>query len=269
MQRNNLGQFTKEYSVDENFFEKINTEEKAYILGFFYADGYNYNTKNKFISCCQLEQDINILEKIKIALKSNHNFIKEVQTSNNKIKYKLTIYNEKLSDDLQKLGCIQNKSLVLQFPNETIVPKELMRHFIRGYFDGDGCIWEGKPKISTYISKKSGNPINRFIHNLKFTFTGCYSFIDKLQDYFVESLGFKKTKLNFSNAKNPNKSTSENVCTMEYSGKNQINKLFNFLYKDSTIYGDRKYNKFLKILCADSKKLLYETRLTAEKPLEI
>lgn len=74
-----------------------------------------------------------------------------------------------------------------------------------------------------YLGRQTQNRFkNRFIHNVKFTFTGCYTFINSLQDYLVEHLGFRKTKLNYSKAKNPNNNTSENVCTMEYSGKKQI-----------------------------------------------
>lgn len=189
---------------------------------------------------------------------NNPNYYISTQKTNGKVKYTFTIYSQILSKDAEKLGVISNKSLVLKFPSINIFKSpNLIRHFIRGYFDGDGCIWEGKPKIDSK---------NRFIHNVKFTFTGVFSFIDELQNYLVKTLGFKKTKLNFSKAKNLNNSTSENVCTMEYSGKNQIKKFYHYLYDDSTIYGNRKKLKFEKIICADSKKLLFETRLIAGTP---
>lgn len=257
MQRDEKGKFLKVHEIDETFFKSIEREEQAYVLGFLYADGCNYIHKSdRCVSFTQLEQDKDILDKIRIAMKfTNPNYCKEVQKTNNKISYTLNIYNRIISEDAEILGVVSNKSLVLQFP--TFIPEDLMRHFIRGYFDGDGCIWEGKPKIDSK---------NRFIHNMKFTFTGCYSFINSLQDYLVEHLGFKKTKLNFSKAKNPNNNTSENVCTMEYSGRKQIEKFYHYLYDGSTIYGNRKKLKFENIFCADSKKLLFETRLTAGTP---
>lgn len=271
MNRNELGQFVKMYEFDENFFEKITSEEQAYCLGFWYADGCNMmrkdNPKERVISVTQLEQDVDILDKIKVVMHSTHNYVKTVQKTNDKIKYRLDICSYKLSEDLIKLGCTPNKSLTLKFPDNNIIPEKYFRDFIRGYFDGDGCIWEGKPKISIYNDKK-GIPRERFIHNMKFTFTGNFNFIDKLQDYLVEKLGFKKTKLNFSKAKNPNNNTSENVCSMEYSGKKQIEKFYHYLYDNATIYGNRKHQKFVNIICADSKKLLFETRLNAENPLE-
>ena len=45
-------------------------------------------------------------------------------------------------NDLIKQGCVPNKSLILTFPNKYQVPKNLINHFIRGYFDGDGSIYE-------------------------------------------------------------------------------------------------------------------------------
>lgn len=257
MQRDEKGKFLKVYEIDETFFKSVEREEQAYVLGFLYADGCNHIHKSdRCVSFTQLEQDKDILDKIRVAMKfTNPNYCKEVQKQNNKVKYTLNVYNRIISEDAERLGVVSNKSLVLQFP--TFIPEDLMRHFIRGYFDGDGCIWEGKPKIDSK---------NRFIHNMKFTFTGCYSFINSLQDYLVEHLGFKKTKLNFSKAKNPNNTTSENVCTMEYSGRKQIEKFYHYLYNGSTIYGNRKKLKFENIFCADSKKLLFETRLTAGTP---
>lgn len=55
---------------------------------------------------------------------------------------------------------------------------------------------------------------------------------------------------------------------MEYSGKNQLECFYHYLYDNATIYGNRKREKFENIIRANSKKLLFETRLIAEKPLE-
>lgn len=255
--RNQDGTFATIYEVNQDFFKIIDTQEKAYVLGFLYADGCNHiYDDRRYISVCQLEQDIDILDKIRKAIEyTNPHYVKEIQKSNQKVKYRMQISNSTISKDLENLGMVANKSLVLTFP--TFISKELMPHFIRGYFDGDGCVWEGKPKIDSK---------GRYIHNVKFTFTGNFEFINSLQDYLISELGFRKTKLNFSKAKNPNNNTSANVCTMEYSGKKQLEKFYNFLYQDSIIYGNRKKEKFENIICANSKKLLFETRLIAGTP---
>lgn len=261
MERNEQGKFKKEYDVNENFFEIIDNEEKAYILGFFYADGCNQNNNgSKSISFTQLEQDVDILDKIKDAMESNHKYCEMIQETNGKRKFRLQFYSQKLSDDLFNLGAVYNKSLILKFP--TTLSEQLMPHFIRGYFDGDGCIWMGKPKIMEFNDKKDPNKVkNRFIFNTKFTFTGNFDFINSLQDYLVTTLKFKKTKLNFSKAKE-----TKHICTMEYSGKNQIKTLYDYMYTNATIFGNRKKTKFEEINCADNKKLLSETRLIAGKP---
>lgn len=96
-----------------------------------------------------------------------------------------------------------------------------MSSFILGYFDGDGCIWNGKrKKMWVKNEKKPGEMRERIVHNVKFTFTGCTSFIEPLQEYLVKvGVVKKKTKLNYSKAKNSNTSTCDRVCTMEYSGR--------------------------------------------------
>ena len=66
-------------------------------------------------------------------------FINNEKLNNNRQnQYKICVCGTKIHHDLEKHGCVENKSLILQFP--TTVPEELMHHFIRGYFDGDGCI---------------------------------------------------------------------------------------------------------------------------------
>jgi len=271
IERNLDGTFKRIYKVDENYFDHIDSEEKAYILGFFYADGCNSIDENSYsheISFTQLEQDIDILEKIKKSMKSEHPLYKIIQKSNGKVKYKLSIKSRKLSDSLYNLGGINNKSLTLKFPDESLFAnKSLIRHFIRGYFDGDGCVWNGKrKKMTVKDSSKPEGFRERIVHNVKFTFTGNYDFINMLQDYLVKCLGFKKTKLNFSKAKNPNNNTSENVCSMEYSGRKQMKTFYDFIYTNATIYGNRKFNKFNEIFCASEEKSSEDTSLIAETP---
>lgn len=72
---------------------------------------------------------------------STYPLYESIQESNGKLKYKLSICSQQLSDKASTLGAIPNKSLMLKFPDINIFKsKDLIRHFIRGYFDGDGCI---------------------------------------------------------------------------------------------------------------------------------
>lgn len=251
-----MEQLEKIYKVNDRYFEKLSTEKQAYILGFLYADG---NIHNSHLSFGQTLLNKDIVEKINSELESTYT-ISKYQPKKGNLFFSVSITSKNLCSDLQKLGCAENKSLILQFP--TFIPDNLMPHFIRGYFDGDGCIWDGKPKIMTVKNyRKPGQFRQKLVHNVKFTFTGNYNFINSLQDYLVRILGFKKTKLNFSKAKE-----TKHICTMEYSGRGQIKKLYDYMYSGATLFGDTKKLKFENIICASLEKSNVETTLTEETP---
>lgn len=238
------------YKKDINYFNCINTAEKAYILGFIYADGYN---RQDLLELVQNESRIDILDKIRYELKSNAP-IKEILPG----KYVLNICSSKICEDLSDLGAVKAKSLLLRFP--THLDKSLIRHFARGYFDGDGCVWIGKRK--EYLTKvKIGQYRFKTVQNMKFTFTGNTRFVSELQDWLINNYGFSKTKLNFSKAKK-----TKHICTMEYSGRNNLRKIYDLMYKDATIYCNEKYNKFNQIFCASLEKSNEDTSLIAGTP---
>lgn len=256
----------KIYTENEQFFDKIDTEAKAYVLGFFFADGCNhdlsdlddgYNHQN-VISFTQLEQDKDILDQIRSAMECNRPYKEIVQKSNGNKKFTLAIVSNKLSSALSKIGGTTRKSLTLEFPK--FISRELMPHFIRGYFDGDGSVWNGKrKKMIVKDERHPGKTREKIVHNVKFNFTGNPVFIEELQNYLIQELGFRKTKLNFSG-----KARFGTYCTMEYSGRKQMKKLFDFMYNNATIYGSRKYDKFQEIFCASDEKSSVETVLTEE-----
>lgn len=242
------------HQFNHNYFKTIDTEEKAYILGFLYADGYN---SDKQVVIAQLEQDVDILEKINKALDADNQIKRKLQSTNNKTVCQLCYSSIDMCADLTNLGCFRNKSLACTFP--TFLDKSLIRHFIRGYFDGDGCVWIGKRKIMTVKDKTRPSGFReRIVQNVKFTITGNMTFINSLQDELVQMLGFKKTKLNFSKAKNANNSTCDKVCTMEYSGRKQMQSFYNYMYEGASIWGNRKRLKFEEI-CAFEEKSSKDT----------
>mgnify|MGYP002625860766 CR=1 FL=1 len=60
--------------------------------------------------------------------------------------YIFSVSSPKMKVDLIRLGAIPNKSLILEFPKD--IPNDLIRHFVRGYFDGDGCISKNEDRCS-------------------------------------------------------------------------------------------------------------------------
>lgn len=242
------------YNVNEHYFDNINSDEKAYILGLFYSDGCIINDSLIFgQTACRKE----LVEKVNETLQSTYPISYDAKRNF----YLFKIKNKILTDRLKELGCIEKKSLVLRFDTR-IVPEQFMHSFIRGYFDGDGCIWEGKRKnVTVKDSSRKGGKRNRIIHNVKFTITGNTVFISELQNYLVKHLNFNKNKLNFSKAK-----TTKHICTLEYSGRKQILAFYNYIYKNCSIYEQNKKDKFEKIIRASIGKPIVETVLIEEKP---
>ena len=116
-----------------NHFEKIDTEEKAYWLGFLYADGSVGSKENK-IELGLAEKDLSQVEKFKqfIGLDNKISYRKNTKS------YRSSFRSQKCKQDLISQGCVPKKSLILTFPTEQQVSHSLICHFMRGYFDGDG-----------------------------------------------------------------------------------------------------------------------------------
>ncbi len=126
------------YKVNEDFFKKW-SQEMAYTLGYIYADGsleYAPRLRGRYLRVSSVEK--RNIEKIKEWMDSEHTIITKKPTSKNgKTGYLLRIGSHKIYNDLTKLGLYPNKSLTVKFPS---IPKESLCHFVRGYFDGDGCV---------------------------------------------------------------------------------------------------------------------------------
>ena len=222
----------RKYKLDETVFDCIDTEEKAYWLGFLFADGYN-NEAGTAISLRLQEEDEEILEKFKEFLKTD----KEIKrysrvTKTNKLKRnycELYINSVRLSKRLAELGCVKNKTYIVEFPS--FLPNHLIRHFIRGYFDGDGCI---------SCTERKDRRIRGKSMNIQFTITGRPEFISVCQENICQATGIHRTKLN----------TVRNnfAASVHYGGKCNITKIFKYLYSDSNIYMERKYKKFISIV---------------------
>lgn len=228
------------YTYNKHYFEKINTEDKAYFLGLLYADG-QINIDGRYLRLSLNETDKSILEDFLTCLNSDYNlhFIdKQSKNLNHSNQYYVQVNGLKICKDLEKLGCGQNKTNLLLFPNKGTIPNNLIRHFIRGYFDGDGSVWEGKRTLRECkdIKHKNGKRI-RIVHNVKFNITGTIDIIEKIQNILINELGFKKVKINTSKK-------IENCVQLEYSGRKQLKKFYDFLYDNSNYFIKRKKSKF-------------------------
>lgn len=207
----------RRYFVNDNFFESINSIEKAYVLGFIIADGHNNITKN-LLSIQIHPKDVDILEKIIITMKAN-NPIKYYQYGSNK-KVCLSINSFKICEDLLKLGVTQNKSYDVCLPK---ISNDLIKYLILGIFDGDGSI---------SIDKKRYNKGN-------LTITGTKDIIFNISNIIKKECGVN------SYIYERHKGRNNNNYTLSISGNIQIVRLLDWLYDGSTIFLNRKYEKYL------------------------
>lgn len=137
----------RKYTVDESYFDIIDTPNKAYIIGLLAADGSN-NEKEGEIRLSLQERDVDILNKISQCLGSNRPLtVRKFQKDTWQDSYTLTINSHHISQRLSEIGIVQKKSLVLNFPKD--IPNELIPSMLRGYIDGDGWI---QPHLIGFMS---------------------------------------------------------------------------------------------------------------------
>ena len=213
----------KKYHVNSNYFNHIDCEDKAYWFGFLMADGYN---SNMYIQLTISKQDINHMRKYNKSLNSNHPILhRKIDNTVN-----VTISDKQLTNDLRELGCVRNKTYVDAFPSLENIPRYFMKDFIRGYFDGDGCIQQMiiSKKQHYKSAKRQINKISFTIHSKNFSI-GLIELIKKLCN--VEAKLYYDSKYN--------------RYEVYINGQEKIRRFLDYLYKESTIYLDRKYAQYL------------------------
>lgn len=212
-------QNSRKYHVNHDFFEKIDDEHKAYWLGMLHADGFVSARKNQ--KCIGLSLHVNDkhhVEKFRDTLNSNY----DIKTYTTKTAYGLTTYSrllmtsEKMFSDLLSHGVIEQKSLVLKFPN---ISPDLRHHFIRGYFDGDGS-----------FSKSHDG--------YKFNMCGTKEFLNDLS----LQIGFPNRKLS-----RRYKKRKTNNYYLEIGGRLQVIAIGDYMYRDATVYLKRKHQRYMNL----------------------
>ena len=204
---------SRKYYCDQNFFEAINTEEKAYFLGYLYADGYVRERKRSSEVRLKLHrQDKAIIEEFNRTIKGNYPITDEKNTNC----VKITIGSKKMVGDLIKVGCVQAKSLILTFPHW--LEEGLLNHFIRGYFDGDGS-----------ISMTHGNP-----NEPRINFVSSHSFIISLRGILSKKCGLSKVRI----------MPQGRAYELPYAGRLQVMRVYQFLYHRATVFLKRKKDRF-------------------------
>jgi len=197
---------------NEFIFDKIDTEEKAYWLGFIAADGY-ISDQNHFELSLGLK-DKNHLEKF-------GKFINKNVTVDH-FRCRIGINNKHLRNTLFSYGIVPRKSLILEF--FTQLKPNLISHYIRGYFDGDGCV---------YLGNNNKN-IDTLTVSCSIRFLGTKNFLLQIQEILNVKSSLTQTK-------------GQNIFVLNIRSVNSILKTQKFLYNDSSIFLERKQEKYCRL----------------------
>jgi hypothetical protein len=213
-----LRQYMKEQGVikptcNADVFKEIDTEEKAYWLGFLYADGAIGSKTNHVELSLQLS-DIGHVEKYRKFIDA------ATQIGIDDHRCRLTVCTKAYRDNLIKWGCTPRKSFTIRFPQ---IEKQWISAFVRGYFDGDGYI---------------GRSCKDCLYNVASITCGCRPFLEDLfkiiqQECNVELSGIYRA------------SRGSNTFNIYMDGI-KFKKFIKWLYYDSSIHLDRKYQRYIE-----------------------
>lgn len=224
--------------VNENFFSSWRPE-MAYVLGLFYTDGNvdpgskrDPDRKGHRLPSVRISQkDPELLKKISLLMKTNARLryreeYRYASTVAGEL-YTLELVNEKLYDDLLSLGVTPRKSLTLSFPD---IPSDLVRHFLRGCWDGDGTIHvSSRGKSQSFAGIVSGS--RQFLKGV----------VSRLFEIGITN------RINHSPIK---MHTNGSALSITVKGGKNLTMLFHYLYDgvDSSMRLERKYDNFAKIM---------------------
>ena len=224
----------RKYLINHDYFKKIDSHEKAQILGMIAADG-NVSTRGHVFEITLQKRDKYYLEHIKKCLGYTGPIIDHKNSITGEFYARLTLSSKTLHSDLVSQGIIPKKSLVLPFPSPVQVPEQYLSSYILGYHEGDGS-------INLTIGKVGPNA------NIKICVTK--EFGERLKDILFTKLGIvsrvflrKIYRVNFIN-----------MFTLEVSGNRQVMKICEWMYSNAPFAMTRKratYDKLLSYYDAD------------------
>jgi len=222
-----LRKVEKWYKFNQYYFENIDTEDKAYFLGFIIADGCVSRNSNT-IKITQKETEI--LYEFKKYIES------EAPVFNSKKRNisSFSITSNKTKKDLENLGIHSNKTMIIKYPN---IPLELQNHFMRGVFDGDGC-------ISLRTDKRNNSQRGQV--NIC---SGSFDFINEYYNRLV--------KYAILSGKNKIRNPKGSYYVADWGGLSDVEKIHEFLYKDATVFLSRKKETFDKVVSITKNKNKY------------
>jgi hypothetical protein len=214
---------------DQHKFDIIDTREKAYWLGFFYADAYNSERTNTFVISLS-DKDYNHLAKLANFVQLPISKIKRTVVKGHKI-CTLKLYSKHLCNVMKLHGCSSAKSFTITYPTN-FIDKKLHNHFIRGLFDGDGSISKNIKNGAWKLNLASTKQCNDSIAKIIYKETGI-----KIKSSYISK-------------------TNNNTYLLEQGGNNKVKAIMDWIYSGSNVNCrlDRKFEKHKELLLQQIKK---------------
>lgn len=228
---------TRRYTLaNEEVFSKIDTEGSAYWLGFLMADGTvdaraeRERSRSFRITLGLAERDRQHLERFRAFVGTEKPiYVAHHKRPGQKESYSTMLYlnlsSKSMTQDLIRWGCTPAKTHTLQYPGD--LPESLARHFVRGYFDGDGCI--------------SGRFKPWFRVRAQWT-CGSKPFLEAVQAHLTENAGVQRCAIA--------QQTDHRCFVLRCENPPDVERIYHWFYRDATVYLDRKkatFDRFLGI----------------------
>lgn len=213
----------RKYNFNENFFDVIDNEEKAYWLGFIFGDGgiskYSLRLELSNKDLDHVYKFINTINLNTPIIKTNKNCVL------------ITANSKKMITGLSKYGIIQNKTYLTNSIPLNLISKQLQKHFIRGIFDADGWIVEHKRKYN-----KS---------QFEYGFSSYHiNILHQIQNWIKEN-----NVINISNGYIKERiKGNQKVCQFIIGGNNNFQKITDLIYSNSNVFLERKKNKISQFM---------------------
>lgn len=206
----------EDYSnFNDEYFNTIDTREKAYLLGWLISDGWVYSNKNG-IGIQLQESDIKIIKLFKKELQSTGKISNCYKKGYERPMKRIIFTSEKTKKHLAKYGVVPQKSKITFLPK---LRNNLMRHLIRGILEGDGSVF--------YYDKTDS------IHII---FNGSEIIINQLRDFLSSRLKISKPKI-----------VSHSCHRVCWTKRKEVNKILCYLYfKCGNLFLERKYESAKK-----------------------
>lgn len=225
------------HPIDETFFDVIDFEEKAYVLGLMMADGC-VHSRGTAISLCMTDRDA--IEKTSAAL-SYQGPIVTISPKKPwyKPQYGIHFGSRRMWDSLNRLGCTPRKSYTATVPEIT---SDLRSHLIRGWFDGDGWICRKKRVNNWQWGVCGTEAAMKGVGEIVGEATGCLPVV-RPRPRKERGDGFRSTTT---------------IWSCEYGSRQTVADVLGFMYQNATIYLDRKYERsrrFFSETCQDSSAI--------------